>query len=183
MKLGRWILLLSIVPAAAQAQDAGAYLGGALGQAKFTEWCGGGLASCKDTDTAWKLLGGYRFNRYLAAEVSYINWGEVTASVPLSGGGVANVAANQQSYGIAAVGSLPLGPQFSVFGKLGYLHTMQETRRVSPNPSTVERDDNEFHYGLGARYSLTSNWAIRGEWENTEKLKVQMLSIGVEYRF
>jgi len=162
------------------AQESGGYLGGSLGQAKFTEWCDGALASCKDTDTAWKLFGGYSFNRYFAVEGTYINWGEVTATTASA----VSVAAKQHSYGIAAVGSLPLGPQFSVFGKLGLLHTMQETSRISgPNPSTVERDDNELHYGLGARYSLARNWAIRGEWENTEKLKVQMLSIGAEYRF
>lgn len=166
-------------PAGLSAQESGAYLGGAFGQTRFTEWCDPGTTACEDQDNGWKLFGGYRFNRYFALEGSYINWGEVTASV-----GSVNVAADQRSFGLAAVGSLQLGPQFAVFGKLGYLHTSQETRRISgPNPSTVERDDNELHYGLGARYSLTQNWAIRGEWENTEKLKVQMLSIGAEYRF
>lgn len=160
--------------------DAGFYLGGAFGQSKFKEWCGGSitLASCEDTDTSWKLLGGYRFNRYVAAEASYIEWGEVTASTS-----TAQVAAEQHSYGLAAVGTLPIGERFELFGKAGFLTTEQETRRITPNPSTLNRDETELHFGLGAKYAFTRNWALRGEWEKTDKLKIELLSIGVEYRF
>ena len=49
--------------------------------------------------------------------------------------------------------------------------------------SPVRRDDTEFHYGVGVKYAFTGNWAVRGEWEKTDKLKVELLSIGVEYRF
>jgi len=160
--------------------DAGFYLGGALGQSTFKEWCTGETATirftgCDDSDTSWKLLGGYRFNRYVGVEASYVDWGKVTASINTG----AHVAANQHSYVLAAVGTIPLGDRFELFGKAGFLQTEQET--ISDR--TVNRDEIEFHYGLGARYAFTRNWALRGEWENTEKLKVEMLSIGVEYRF
>jgi OmpA-OmpF porin, OOP family len=183
--VNRLLVFVAFLTAAAavQAQDGGFYLGGALGQSKFKEWCDTGgstitFASCKDTDTAWKVLGGYRFNRYIAAEASYVDWGEVTASTA-----TAQVAAEQYSYGLAVMGTLPLGERFELFGKVGFLMTEQETRRITPNPSTFKRDETELHYGLGAKYAFTKNWALRGEWENTDKLKVEMLSIGVEYRF
>jgi OmpA-OmpF porin, OOP family len=176
---GVLIALALAVPAGVAAQESGPYAGGALGQTRFTEWCDPGTTTCDDRDSGWKLFGGYRFNRYFALEGTYIDWGEVSASTA-SG---ANVAADQRSFGVAAVGRLQLGPRFSVFGKLGLVSTEQETRRINPNPTTVQRDETELHYGVGASYSLAQNWAIRGEWENTEKLKVQMLSIGVEYRF
>jgi opacity protein-like surface antigen len=129
-------------------------------------------------------LGGYRLNRYLAAEVSYIDWGEVTAAGTVVSSGTAfDIAASQYSYGIAAVASLEIAAGFSVFGKLGFLRNEQETRRISPNPLTVNREDTGIHYGAGARYAIGPTWAVRGEWENTEKLEVQLLSIGVEYRF
>jgi OmpA-OmpF porin, OOP family len=169
--------------AAVRAQGPGFYLGAALGQATFKEWCDTGgsaitLASCEDTDTSWKLLGGYRFNRYVAAEASYIDWGEVTASTTS-----ARVSADQHSYGLAAVGTLPVGQGFELFGKLGFVHTEQQTRLNAARSSSVDRDETEFHYGLGVKYAFTRNWALRGEWENTDKLKVELLSIGVEYRF
>jgi OmpA-OmpF porin, OOP family len=188
VKLDRLFFVLALlIPAAAFAQsgDGGFYLGGALGQSRFKEWCDTGgstitLASCKDTDTAWKVLGGYRFNRYLAAEGAYVDWGEVSASTP----GGAQALARQHSYGLAAVGTLPLGARFQLFGKAGFLMTEQETEsRNVASPRTINRDESEFHYGLGGRYAFTRNWVLRGEWENTDKLKVELLSIGVEYRF
>jgi OOP family OmpA-OmpF porin len=167
----------------ALAQQSGFYLGGALGQSIFNEWCvtDGSLvfSACDDKGFAWKLLGGYRFNRNLGAEASYIDWGKVTAATTAG----ARVEADQQSYGIAAVGSLELGPQFTVFGKLGFLRTQQDTRRITPAPTTVKRKETEFHYGLGVKYSLTGNWGLRAEWENTDKLEVQFFSIGVEFTF
>jgi OmpA-OmpF porin, OOP family len=182
MKLGRPFLFVALSCAAAGsvAQDGGFYLGGALGQSRFKEWCDVPLASCEDTDTAWKLLGGYRINRYFAAEATYVDWGEATASNAIG----AQALARQHSYGLAAVGTLPLAERFELFAKAGFLITEQETEsRNVATPRTVSRDETEFHYGLGAKYAFTRNWALRGEWENTDKLKVELLSIGVEYRF
>jgi OmpA-OmpF porin, OOP family len=186
VKRDRLFVFLAFLTSAAavQAQDPGFYLGGALGQSKFKEWCDTGgspitLASCEDTDTSWKVLGGYRFNRYVAAEASYLDWGEVTVGTSTG----ARAAATQSSYGLAVVGTLPIGERFELFGKAGFLKTEQETRRITPNPSTFNRDETELNYGLGVKYAFTRNWALRGEWENTDKLNVELLSIGVEYRF
>jgi OOP family OmpA-OmpF porin len=174
---------------AAFAQEGGAYLGAALGQSKFKQWCdtsgapaGFALTACDDKDTAWKLFGGYRFNRHLAVEATYVDWGEVTARVQFMG--QRDVSAEQHSMGIAAIGTVHISPQFSVFGKLGFLMTEQETRAVTASSSTTtDREETELHYGLGLKYALSRNWGVRAEWENTEKLKVRMLSLGVEYSF
>ena len=163
--------------AGALAQEVGWYLGGSLGQATFTEWCvdDPAVLSCDDKTSAWKLLGGYRFSRNLAVEATYINWGEVDGSVA----GVGTVTADQTSMGLAGVLSFDVTPQLAVFGKAGFLMTEQETR----GRNAVQRDETEFHYGVGARFGFTPNWAARAEWEKTGKLKVDMISIGVEYRF
>jgi hypothetical protein len=114
-------------------------------------------------------------NRHFGIEASYVDWGEVTASA-----GALEVAASQHSYGLAAVGMLPLGQAgLELFGKLGFLLTSQETRSTF----TVERDETELHYGLGVKYAFSQNLAARAEWEETEKLKVRLLSLGLEYRF
>lgn len=178
MTRGRLALAVAAFAAAAAAAPAvaqeGGYVGGALGQSKLKEWCSPGLTSCKDTDTAWKLFGGYRF-RYVGGELFYVDWGTVDASL-----GANTASASQNGYGIAVVGRLPLGPQFSVFGKFGFVHIEQETTSAA---GTRKRDDTGQHYGLGAGYSLTPNWSVRAEWENTGELKVRMWSIGAEYRF
>jgi OmpA-OmpF porin, OOP family len=169
---------------AAIAQESGFYLGGAFGQAKFTEWCDTSSAptavvtACEDKANAWKILGGYRFNRYVGIEGTYVDWGKVTGTV-----NNVEASAEQTSMGVAAVGSLPIGAQFSLFGKAGFLATEQETRRITPPSSSTKRSESEFHYGLGAKFAFATHWAARAEWEKTDKLKVEMLSIGVEFRF
>ena len=167
--------MLAAAPAAAQ--DSGFYLGGSLGQGTFTEWCvdDPSVLSCDDKASAWKLFGGYRFSPNLAVEASYVDWGEVGGTVA----GVGSVSAEQTSIGLAGVLAFEVSPQLALFGKAGFLMTEQETR----GRNTVRRDESEFHYGLGARYGFTREWAARAEWERTEKLKVELVSIGVEYRF
>lgn len=163
----------------AVAQDIGPYLGGSFGQTKVKEWCDappGALTACDDSDTGWKILGGYRFHRHFAAEGTYIDWGKVSARA-----GASSVTSKSSSFGIAAVGLLPLDERFSLFGKLGFLQTKQDLARVGAPSRTG--DDTELHYGIGLKYGLTQNWGLRAEWEQTEKLKVQMLSVGAEYRF
>lgn len=171
----------------ALAQERTLYLGGALGQSKFKEWCdtsgapaGFALITCDDKDSAWKLVGGYRINRHLAIEATYIDWGEVSGLVQFMG--QRDVSADQQSKGLAAVGSVDLTRQLSVFGKLGRLWTDQKLVTATSSATTGrEETETEWHYGVGLKYALTKNWAARAEWENTEKLKVRMLSLGVEY--
>lgn len=182
-------LLGALFSVAALAQETGAYLGGSLGQSKFTEWCdtsgapaGFVLTACDDKDTAWKLFGGYRLNRYVAVEATYIDWGEVTASAQF--GGPRSASADQYSMGIAAVGNLQLGPRFSVFGKLGFLHTEQKSRVTTTTQTTnTDADEAEIHLGFGVKYLLAKDWALRAEWERTDELKVEMFSLGAELRF
>jgi len=180
---GRYGSLLLAIPVAivaspsAASEERGFYIGGALGEATFADWCVPSpvVLSCDDGTTAWKIFGGYRFNRYFGAEATYLDWGQVSGTVS----GVGTVTADQTSFGVAAVGRLELTPQFSVFGKAGLLMTEQET----PASSTRKRDETELHYGVGVRYLFTPKWAARAEWERTDQLKVELLSIGLEFRF
>src|SRR3954447_17920663 len=66
------------LPATAQMSMSSAYVGGGFGQSKFK--CPTGL-SCDDTkDTAFKLFGGYQFNRNIASEVGYTDLGKATGT-------------------------------------------------------------------------------------------------------
>ena len=160
------------------AQETGFYVGGSLGPSTFKEFCAGGptVLTCDDKDMAWKLFGGYRFSRHIAVEGTYIDWGEVSGTVT---GPVRVVPLSQTGIGIAAVGSLPLGPRSSVFGKFGFFRTEQEL----PASSVPSRADIETQTGFGARFALGPKWTARAEWERMTESKVEMLSIGLEYRF
>ena len=103
-------------PAFAQSPDSGFYVGGHIGQAEAKDACDGLAAgvSCDDKDTAWRILGGYQFNRNLAIEGAYTDLGELSASAPGASG-----SAEANALELTGVGSFPLGNPFSVYGKAG----------------------------------------------------------------
>src|SRR6185503_18719730 len=92
--------------------DTGLYIGGSVGQSMAD--CNASGGSCDDKDVAYKVFGGYQFNRNLAAELGYSQLGEWSSSFP---GGSVNLEANV--WDLVGVGMWPLNQQFSISRKLG----------------------------------------------------------------
>ncbi len=85
-------------PFAANAQDAGFYAGGSIGQAKANQGCDGIPISCDNKDTSWQISGGYQFNKNFGVELGYVDLGKVTASGTIAGFAVSgNVKAKASS--------------------------------------------------------------------------------------
>lgn len=167
--------------------DRGFYVGGSFGQAEAGEWCdssaGITVANCDDKDTGWKAFAGYRFSRHLAAEFSYINFGEYTARATV-GATTVDVKADATAWGLAAVGIFPLSDRFDLFGKLGFVRGESEgSGTVGATTVTVGDKGTELHYGFGATYNFTRNLGIRAEWEMVNDADLSLLSIGLQYRF
>src|SRR5688500_6432922 len=78
------VLGLAAAPAVAQ-EDRGFYLGGSLGSAKSKNTCEGFVGACDDTDTAYKLFGGYQVNRNFGWELAYGYLGDVTGTGTFGG--------------------------------------------------------------------------------------------------
>jgi OmpA-OmpF porin, OOP family len=150
------------------------YIGGTVGQAELKDACQG-LASCDEKDTAWRILGGYQFNRNFAAEIGYHNLGEASAPAGATKGNV---------WELVGIGSYPIANQFSVYGKLGFYRGELEA------PSAKETNT-DFTYGVGLQYDIARNVGVRGEWQRYSKMgggavvetDVDVLSVGVVYRF
>lgn len=193
-------------PAFAQDEAKGFYAGVSAGQSKFKGACdsesGIALSNCKDTDTAWKIFGGYQFTPYLAVELGYNDFGRITsdASVSIFGTsftGSAKIEAT--AFELTGVGMLPLGHQFSLYGKLGayYAETKssanltQTTAPFTSASSSQSGNNSNLTFGLGARYDFTKNIAVRAEWQrfskvgndDTGKGDIDVLAIGALYRF
>ncbi len=188
MRMGRKGLAAGLIAAgfvfsapsafAQQAQERGWYLGGSIGQMEADGSCPGGF-SCDLKDTAWKFFGGYRVNRHLAAEAFYGNWGEIS----LSSGPITSKA-EVSSWGLAGLGILPIGNQFSVFGKLGFANSEQEFTVTDGVDSASATDDgSEMIFGFGAGFNFTNNLGLRAEWERLDDSEVDIISIGIQYRF
>jgi OOP family OmpA-OmpF porin len=160
--------------AAAQSDLASWYIGGTLGQSDFKDGCRG-LGSCDKKDTAWRILGGYQFNRNWAAEVGYHNLGKATAP---------GLDTKANAVELVGIGALPLVDRFSVYGKLGIYRGELKAAGAKENNSDVT-------YGAGLQYDFTRTVGVRGEWQRYNKMgggaiaktDVDVLSVGVVYRF
>ena len=156
--------------AAQQPSLSSVYVGGTIGQAEYKDGGGG-----DDKDTAWRILGGYQFNRHFAAELGYHNLGEASAA----GGALEGTA-----WELVGIGAYPLVDKLSVYGKLGVYRGELE----APG---AEETNTDLTFGVGLQYDLLKNVGVRGEWQRYSKMgggniaetDVDVLSVGVVYRF
>jgi OmpA-OmpF porin, OOP family len=164
--------------AQAQSAEKGFYAGASFGQSEADGSCPTGF-SCDFKDTDWKIFGGYRFMRHLAVEGFYADHGEITVK-----SGAVTATAQSSTFGVAAVGILPLGGNFELFGKLGVGSTSVDATASAPGVSAGASDSgSDVLYGVGALYNFTRNLGVRAEYERYNDSEINVLSIGVQYRF
>lgn len=179
-------------PSMGMAQDSRFYLGGSFGQAEAEGLCDdirtlvtgiGTVSSCDEKDSAWKLFGGYQINRNVAIEASYFDYGSITANGQTFGVPF-RVNGDATAFGVAALGMLPLSNQLSLFGKLGLLRTEVDVTAAGIGGAASESEsDTGLHIGVGAMFDVTRTFSIRAEWERNDEAEVDMMSIGVQFRF
>jgi hypothetical protein len=148
--------------------------------------------SSDETDVGWNFSLGYRVNKYLAAELAYVDSGEasllehygpiftllpipnpvteITRSYTVSSRGPA----------LSVLGSLPLGSKWEVFLRGGVLFAKQEvearTRAIGGTaitPPPIERDfsDEVFTLGAGVQWAFSPRWTARLEYQRTDDLQ------------
>jgi OOP family OmpA-OmpF porin len=183
-------IAMSMVSATAMAQDKGWYVGGAFGQSKAKDFCtgvGGPGITCDDTDVTLKGMGGYQFTPNVAVEFGFTAAGAVEARGP---GGTDTIRAAIAE--ATAVGILPLGDKFSVFGKFGLYTSAVEREVETIFVSSTERTTNsDLTYGGGVGLAITPRFVLRFEWQRYQdidagfagKSDVDIMSIGMVYRF
>lgn len=183
------LLAMPFAASAQQADERGLYVGVSIGEAKVKDFCDtGGVAglvvtSCDNKASAYKAFVGYRAHRHFAIEGTLLKTDDFTAAgtfaaVPFT------AKADGTAFGVAGVAILPVGTSFNLFGKLGFLSTeIESSATVGGASGSFSEDETEAHYGFGATYSVSRNWGVRAEWEKTDKSKIEMWSIGLQYRF
>lgn len=97
--------------------------------------------------TAFGVVGGYAYNENIAAEVAYTDLGSAERTIAAT-----KLTGNIKS--IAAVGSLPLNKDFSLFAKLGYAQSTIEVPGISETKSDLT-------FGVGAQYNASNSVGIR----------------------
>ncbi|HEX6689759.1 MAG TPA: outer membrane beta-barrel protein [Burkholderiales bacterium] len=180
-----------IVPAAGLAQggpDSSTYLGGTVGQSQAKDFCtdvSGAGTTCDDKYTTWSILVGYQWNRNLGFEIGYRDLGQAHANGP--GGSVTSEA---KAFELLAMGILPVGDRFSVYGKFGaYFGESDVVTSVPGVGVATDHDSNiDLTYGVGVQFELTKQFGLRAEWQryqdmSTSNIDVDAISIGLIWRF
>lgn len=176
-------LIAAMGMASVNAADSGWYVGLGAGQSSV-DVDGGEIdsllaadgitatTSVDDTDTAWKIFGGYRMNANFGIEAAYMDYGTISAdsTVTAPSAGAVNVDLDTAAWLLDAVGYLPLGSGFELFGKLGVAlwdskGDFSGTGGGSSFSGNADDDGSDFHFGVGAGYALTDSIGVRAEWE------------------
>ena len=160
------------LPAAAQLNMSSVYVGGSLGRSDYKV--------PDETDTAWRIFGGYQLNRNFAAEVGYHNLGTVN----FTGGDT-----QARLWELVGVGLWPVANQFSVYGKLGGYYGKTELHS-SVRPSGDDTNGG-LTYGVGAQYDFTRQAAARVEWQRYDNVggnavgetDIDVLNVGLLWKF
>lgn len=174
---------MSAVPALAQLRAAPyAYGGLSVGQsrAKVDEnriansQLGLGLTTSgvtsDETDTAYRVFGGYQINRNIGLEAGFFDLGKFglnATTVPA--GSLIGEIKNQGAH-LDLVGTLPVTERLSVLGRIGahYAKTrgnFRGTGAVTPlNPIPSSRETN-VKLGVGLQFAVNSAFLVRGEIE------------------
>jgi opacity protein-like surface antigen len=128
-----------------------------------------------DEGTAWSVTAGYRVNRYLAFEASYVNLGtlEATHSIfvsPILGGGTLGFHRELETKGpaITAFGILPLSDRWELYVRAGIFFADSElTTSVSGNSDSTSFDSDATTVGAGAQFDWASRWSARLEFQRS----------------
>ena len=122
-------------------------------------------------DTAFKIFGGYKFNKNFALEGGYFNLGQFGYTATTVPAGTLSGTIKLKGLNLDAVGILPITEKFSAFGRVGVNYAEAKDNFSSSgavatptDPSPSKRDAN-YKAGLGLQYDLTETVGLRGEWE------------------
>jgi OOP family OmpA-OmpF porin len=140
-------------------------------------------SSSQDSDIGYQAVFGFRFIRYFAAEIGLAQFGTLSstakAEMDFGEGFVpASVSLTFKAGGpiFSAVGILPIGDKFELFGRLGYLFTSSErefTARIdgeSGGFGSSKGDSQDPVYGVGFAWHINQVYSIRGEYQKLDSL-------------
>ena len=177
-------LALTAAMAAQADVQPGFYMGAGIGSTKIDDdgFDDAGI-NFDDSDTGFKVFGGYSFNQNFAIEATYFDLGEASGSFGVGD----NFDVGISGFGVSAVGVLPLSDTFSLFGKLGFAsYDLEAHATVSGFGSGSDSSsESDLTYGVGAALSVGPQWELRAEYEaiNVDDGDANMISVGAMYHF
>lgn len=122
-------------------------------------------------DTAYKVFGGYQFNRYWGAELGFFRLGRYGFDATTVPAGTLSRETRVQGMNADLVGTLPLTENLSALGRVGVTYARTRVNfsgssaAALANPTPSDRGTNP-KVGLGLQYAVGTSMLLRGEVEN-----------------
>jgi opacity protein-like surface antigen len=184
--------------AQAHAETSGIYFGAAYGKSQQHIGAGADInvlvsapssdngiisvpSTSKDSDEKDRSIGalvGYRFNRYVAAEIGYADFGDAAVSehyrlpedlFPVGAPEITrNFTANISGPTLSALGIWPFRERFDVFLRAGLLFADQQVRVENNKPENYA--DTVWVGGIGGDYQFSDRWSARLEYQRTDEI-------------
>jgi OOP family OmpA-OmpF porin len=157
-------LALGVASTTALAQEARWLVGLGIGYQKSEDVCPGAAAAvgtCEEKGTTWKIFGGYQFNPYLGVELGFIDLGDRPAFVS----GLGAASAQFRIFETLLVATLPVSERFAFYGKAGVYQWDADFEFNPPVAGSADANGKDYTFGLGVRFNLTRNAALRLEWQ------------------
>jgi hypothetical protein len=187
------VLVLSCINHAANAQS---WLGGAsVGQAKqFNYTVGGPIANAHSADTAMRAFGGYMFNGWAGAVLSYVDLGSPKYDGPAWGG--FNDSLKASAVDLSVLLTFTPGDQH-LWGPFISIGTFQFSQDVHYRDASGTYDYHDtgtrLSYGAGVRFNVGKAWGVHFGWQRFNKVGDErnsgheynrdVMETGFEYRF
>ena len=133
-------------------------------------YVGGSVGSTAITDLSSKVgIGGYagiKLNENFAIEAGAQSLGKFN---------VAGTDVKATAYNVSVLAGVPIDPKISVYGRLGY-------GSLTATANGGSADTNSALYGVGARYQLNQNLAVRAEYTRLAS-DTGTFGVGLQYGF
>lgn len=190
------VLTLGLAAIPQMVQAAEWYGGASVGQSKAKDIVCDLDITCSsdDTDTGWKIYGGYQFNPNGAIEFGYVDLGKAKISGTDSFLGATSASWETTGLTAALVGSMPVGQNVGLIGKLGLFNWDLDLNVSSSvfGSGSESASGTDLTFGLGLKVDLSKMTGIRVEWERfkdvgdnntTGQSDVDLLSVGFVFKF
>ena len=155
------------LPTAAQVAATPWYLGAGLTLSRGQHPCVGlaiAGATCDDSDSGFKLYGGYRMSRFFALEAGVGALGNIQEN-----GAGTTAKIESKPVELSILGSIPVTNQFAVFGRIG---GYRATTKMS-GAATGTKTSGNATYGVGMDIGFTSNIGGRIEYQRYQNVRAR----------
>jgi len=163
---------MAALPAFAQKSPSAFYIGAGLGGAISSDFCLLAGPDCKDTDTSVRGFAGYQFNRYLAVEAGYHDFGDNRDNTTTA-------SAKGQAGELVGILSYPFLKEFAVFGKAGVYRG--RLRGATPAGASFNESNTDLTLGAGLQWYLFENFSLRGEYQRYPKMGGGNSGVATDY--